>query len=60
MTEEQALEVLREVAMCASRWSRDARLVGNVKAGDILQACVLAMDTINSLHYEISELGGAR
>jgi hypothetical protein len=39
-----ARAVLEEVADCALHWVPDARLIGNVRAGDIARACGEALD----------------
>ena len=37
--EEDFTKISAEVALCASSWDIEARLIGNVKAGDIARFC---------------------
>lgn len=32
-------QVIAEIALCAASWVPEARIIGNVRAGDILRAC---------------------
>lgn len=42
-----AVTVLEAVLMCACSWAPEARIIGNVRAGDIAAACLAAIDALH-------------
>lgn len=41
-------QTLRDIVACASAWEDDARLLGNVRAGDVKDACIAALQLFAS------------
>lgn len=53
----KAYRTAQEMLQCAKSWAPDARLMGNVRAGDIAELCELLMYSMESSHPIIHLLG---